>query len=82
MTKAEKPKPCACGCEDVWCVIDCGMFHIECAACNRHTGSYWHGETAVQMWNNDVDIREAGSVKADMRGAEQVRAMGAKGRRF
>lgn len=74
MTKAEKPNPCQCGCQDVWCVVDYGAWHIECAECNRHTGPYLDVDNAVRAWNLGTDIREPGSVKADFRGNQRLGA--------
>lgn len=82
MAKIKRPQPCECGCKDVWCVVDYGVWHIECAQCCRHTGPYYEVDNAISAWNSGTDVREPDSTKGDLRGGEQVRAMGAKGRRF
>lgn len=71
MSKKDLPKPCACGCDEVWCVVDYGAWHIECADCCRHTGPYYDLDNAVRAWNLGSDVREAGSTKGDARWSTQ-----------
>lgn len=59
----DEPNPCQCGCEDVWCVVDCGLWAVECDGCGRHTGPYYDRDNAVRAWNCGHDVRELQGVK-------------------
>lgn len=60
----DRPNRCECGSEDVVFVEDCGPWHVECLACNRHTGPFWERGSALEAWNAGR-VKVPGPVRTD-----------------